>query len=215
MADALAPAGASAQAGPLAATPAAPPVASPAATKAEAGGGFSFHELLSELNPLQYLPVIGTIYRSVTGDTIPESARIAGSLVVSGLTGGPIGLALNVAFLGLQKATGIDPEAMGSTMLASLGLGSGSGSGSGSGAGPVTDPGAAPASAPGPDGTMLADAAGGATAWSASQLAAYGVRQGADGGLSRSGVSGSDVLNDLVLAGLRPGLQLPGTSALA
>jgi len=213
MADALAPAGASAQVGPLAAPPVASPVAPPAATKAETGGGFSFHELLSELNPLQYLPVIGTIYRSVTGDTIPESARIAGSLVVSGLTGGPIGLALNVAFLGLQKATGIDPEAMGSTMLASLGLGSGSGASSG--AGPVTDPGAAPASAPGPDGTMLADAAGGATAWSASQLAAYGVRQGADGGLSRSGVSGSDVLNDLVLAGLRPGLQLPGTSALA
>ena len=33
---------------------------------------FSFHELLSELNPLQYLPVIGTIYRSMTGDLIPE-----------------------------------------------------------------------------------------------------------------------------------------------
>jgi hypothetical protein len=205
MADALAPAGASAQAGPAAAPQ--------TAAKTEAGGGFSFHELLSELNPLQYLPVIGTIYRSVTGDTIPEPARIAGSLVVSGLTGGPIGLALNVAFLGLQKATGIDPEKMGSTMLASLGIGSGTGSEAGPA--PVTDPGAAPASAPGPDGTMLADAAGGATAWSASQLAAYGVRQGADGGLSRSGVSGSDVLNDLVLAGLRPSLQLPGTSALA
>ena len=42
----------------------------------------SFHDILSALNPLQYLPVIGTIYRAVTGDQIPELLRRAGSLVV-------------------------------------------------------------------------------------------------------------------------------------
>lgn len=58
--------------------------------------GFSFHELLSALNPLQYMPVVGTLYRAMTGDVIPEALQRAGSLVVSGLLGGPIGVALNV-----------------------------------------------------------------------------------------------------------------------
>ena len=59
----------------------------------------SFRELVSELNPLQYLPVIGPLYRAVTGDTIPESARTVGSVVVSGLLGGPIGIATSLGFL--------------------------------------------------------------------------------------------------------------------
>ena len=81
----------------------------------------AFHQLLSELNPLQYLPVVGTIYRAVTGDTIPEAARIAGSMVVSGLMGGPVGLAINVGTTLFEKASGIDPEQIGHRMLALLG----------------------------------------------------------------------------------------------
>ncbi len=34
--------------------------------------GLTFSEILSDLNPLQYLPVVGTIYRAVTGDTVPK-----------------------------------------------------------------------------------------------------------------------------------------------
>jgi hypothetical protein len=83
----------------------------------------NFRELLSELNPLQYIPVVGTLYRAVTGDTVPERARLAGSLVVSGLAEGPVGVATNVAMLAVEKATGIDPEKIGTSLLARLGIG--------------------------------------------------------------------------------------------
>jgi hypothetical protein len=39
----------------------------------EEPGDISFGDVLSALNPLQYLPVVGSIYRAVTGDTIPET----------------------------------------------------------------------------------------------------------------------------------------------
>ena len=55
-----------------------------------------FHELLTVLNPLQYVPVVGNIYRALTGDAPPEPVRIAGSLAFSALTGGPIGVAMYV-----------------------------------------------------------------------------------------------------------------------
>jgi hypothetical protein len=72
--------------------------------------GFNFHEFLSDINPLQYLPVVGTIYRAVTGDVIPEALREGGSFLVSGLLGGPIGLLTSIAETIAEKITGIDPE---------------------------------------------------------------------------------------------------------
>ena len=144
---------------------------------------FNFHELLSELNPLQYLPVVGTIYRAVTGDTIPETAREAGSLVVSGLLGGPIGVVTNIAMLAVEKMTGIDPEKIGGEILASLGIGS-----------------QTQAAAPAVPAKMAAVAAGPvSTAWSPAQLSAYGVTQTA-GGLKRGALEGADVLNDMELS---------------
>jgi hypothetical protein len=87
---------------------------SPAATAAQPtpvhGHGFNFHEFLSDINPLQYLPVVGTIYRAVTGDVIPEALREGGSFLVSGLLGGPIGLLTSIAETIAEKITGIDPE---------------------------------------------------------------------------------------------------------
>ncbi len=143
---------------------------------------FSFHELLSELNPLQYLPIVGTLYRAVTGDTIPDTAREAGSLVVSGLMGGPIGVAVNLAELAIEKITGIDPEEIGQSLLAHLGIGSRA-------ANPV-------AAAP----PKLAAPAPSSLAWSPSQLMAYGVTATADGTLQRGALQGADVLNDMELA---------------
>jgi hypothetical protein len=139
-----------------------------------------FHRLLSELNPLQYVPVVGTIYRAITGDTIPETARLAGSLVVSGLTGGPIGIAINLGTTALEKLTGIDPETIGTHLLADIGIGSHTA---------AAQPAAAPA--PPPSGTEKP--------WSAAQLVAYGVKRSSDGILSLGAVSGADVLNGLEL----------------
>jgi hypothetical protein len=154
--------------------------------QAAPAAGLSFHALLSELNPLQYIPVVGTIYRAVTGDTVPEQVRMAGSLVVSGLVSGPIGVATSVAALAVEKVTGIDPEQIGRDVLADIGIGR-----------------APKATAPASVvvlGTRAVPGVPQAAAWSAAQLAAYGVTRSAAGTLRRGDVSGSDVLNELELA---------------
>jgi hypothetical protein len=84
--------------------------------------GVSFHDVLSALNPLQYVPVVGNIYRAVTGDIPPEPARIIGSFIASGLAGGPIGLAINAVVTAAEKITGIDPDHIAHTMLAEVGI---------------------------------------------------------------------------------------------
>ena len=164
----------------------------------------SFHELLSELNPLQYLPVIGTLYRALTGDVIPETARNVGSLVVGGLTGGPIGAALAAGAIALEKAVGVDPERLGRSVLAELGI----------------------AKHPGPAVTAIAVAERRQAApkradggWSAAQLARSGVFRTAYGDLRQGALSGSDVLNGLELARLgdeaRGGKAQASTNLLA
>lgn len=174
----------------------------PAAATVTAGKGvaddhhrFSFHDLISAMNPLQYLPVVGTIYRAVTGDVIPEMLRRAGTLLVSGLMGGPIGVAINVVTTIAEKVSGIDPEKI---VAAELG---------------VTPPAAsvravlpaAPAAAAKPQAPAApveAASAGSNGALSPQQLAAYGVRTGADGTMTLGQVSGADVLNALELVRL-------------
>ena len=41
--------------------------------------GFSFDDIIDLLNPLQHLPVVSTLYRSITGDEISSGAQIAGA----------------------------------------------------------------------------------------------------------------------------------------
>jgi hypothetical protein len=100
-----------------------PPVATPAdagrssGSESDADSGFSFHDLLSIVNPLQHLPVISTLYRRLTGDTIKPFERIAGDT----LYGGWMGLASSVANLVFEKETGKD---FGDTVLAWLSGGS-------------------------------------------------------------------------------------------
>ncbi len=57
--------------------------------------GFTFDDLIDVINPLQQLPVIGSLYRWLTGDQISPAARIAGGF----LFGGPIGLAGSIGSL--------------------------------------------------------------------------------------------------------------------
>jgi hypothetical protein len=160
--------------------PAAP--ASSAQTTAATGHGFSFHDFLSAINPLQYVPVVGTIYRALTGDVIPEALRQAGSLLFSGLLGGPIGLGINIATTLAEKATGIDPEKIVTAALNSP---------------PAaviapTIAQAAPIEAPPAPAAALTPA----------QLAAYGVTTTAAGTLKLGSLEGADVLNAVQLAGL-------------
>src|SRR5579872_2660825 len=69
-----------------------------------AGEKFSFHDLLDTINPLQHLPVISTIYRWLTGDTIGNVPRIAGDT----LYGGPLGLVSGLVGAALKEDSGRD-----------------------------------------------------------------------------------------------------------
>lgn len=91
---------------PVTATQAAPakPAASGEAHLWE-NGDFSFGDILDAINPLQHLPVIGTIYRAITGDKIGTAPRLVGDL----LFGGPLGFMAGVLSVGIKDQTGKDP----------------------------------------------------------------------------------------------------------
>ena len=66
--------------------------------------GFTFFDFLDIINPLQHIPVISTIYRSITGDQIDSGSRIAGAT----LFGGPLGGALASMDIAIKNKTGLD-----------------------------------------------------------------------------------------------------------
>lgn len=74
------------------------------AKKPAAKKGFSFGDLIDAINPLHHIPVVGTIYRAITGDKIRPEARIIGGAVF----GGPIGMGLAAADTILESETGKD-----------------------------------------------------------------------------------------------------------
>src|ERR1700761_2097455 len=66
-----------------------------------------FHHLLDVVNPLQVLPVIGTIYRAITGEHIGPVEKIAGDTLYGGLWGAVSSVA-DVAFEGLTGKSAED-----------------------------------------------------------------------------------------------------------
>jgi hypothetical protein len=74
---------------------------------------FSFDDFLDIVNPLQHLPVISSLYRALTHDSIKPVERIAGDTLYGGLWGFVSSVA-NVAF---EKLTGKD---FGDTAIALL-----------------------------------------------------------------------------------------------
>lgn len=73
----------------------------------------TFDDFLDVINPLQHLPIVSTIYRALTHDTIKPLERIAGDTLYGGLWGFVSSVA-NVVF---EKITGKD---FGATALAML-----------------------------------------------------------------------------------------------
>ena len=80
------------------------PAPPPAKSHLWVGSNFGFHDLLDAVNPLQHLPIIATIYRAVTGDTIGNVARVVGD----GLYGGLVGVASGAIDVATVEATGRD-----------------------------------------------------------------------------------------------------------
>ena len=64
----------------------------------------SFGELLDVVNPLHHIPIVGSVYRTMTGDEISSVARIAGG----GLYGGGVGVATALASAAIEEHSGKD-----------------------------------------------------------------------------------------------------------
>ena len=64
-----------------------------------------FWDFVDIVNPLQHIPVVSTIYRELTGDTIKGVSRIVGD----GLYGGFIGLVTGIGSAIIAETTGKDP----------------------------------------------------------------------------------------------------------
>ncbi len=77
------------------------------------GDTASFKDLLAIINPLQHIPVVGTIYRAVTGDEIAAMPSIIGGAIF----GGPVGLVLSLADNAIKGETG---KNVGETVVAGL-----------------------------------------------------------------------------------------------
>ncbi|MCZ6813827.1 MAG: hypothetical protein O7F14_07210, partial [Alphaproteobacteria bacterium] len=74
---------------------------------------FEFGDLLDVINPLQHIPIIGSLYRNLTGDEISGPAKILGGL----LYGGPVGLVAALATTIAEQEIGRD---LGEAALAGL-----------------------------------------------------------------------------------------------
>jgi len=66
--------------------------------------GLTFSDFIDIINPLQHIPGVSTLYRSLTGDEISPGARMAGGT----LYGGPIGFASALANTVVEETTGSD-----------------------------------------------------------------------------------------------------------
>lgn len=65
---------------------------------------FGFGDLVDMINPLQHVPVVGHLYRKMTGDTIKPIAQIIGGAVF----GGPLGAASGLVNTIVREETGKD-----------------------------------------------------------------------------------------------------------
>jgi len=180
-----------------------PPAAAPAPTPQPPAAHVRFVDVLSALNPLQYLPVVGTIYRAVTGDTIPEGLRLGGSLLVSGLISGPIGIVTTAAMEIVEKITGIDPDRIGRGLLADIGVGKPPQAAEPAAAAPAVAAPAAVAPAVAASATPVQTPAPVAAGWTTGELSRQGVTFGANNTPSWHGLGGADALNEVELGRIR------------
>jgi hypothetical protein len=65
------------------------------------GDGLTFGDILDAINPLHHIPLVGSLYRKITGDEIDPAMRVAGGA----LFGGPIGALVSAATLAMSRLT--------------------------------------------------------------------------------------------------------------
>jgi len=77
------------------------------------GEPMGFADFIDVINPLQHIPIVSTIYRSITGDAIKPGSRLIGGT----LLGGPVGFAVASANVASELSTGQD---VGDRLMAQL-----------------------------------------------------------------------------------------------
>ncbi|NTU76337.1 MAG: hypothetical protein HGA90_00730 [Alphaproteobacteria bacterium] len=74
---------------------------------------FGFDDFVDIINPLQHIPVVGFIYRQMTGDEIKPVSRIVGDVAYGALTGSLlISGVISIASAAVEQQTGEAPEYM-------------------------------------------------------------------------------------------------------
>lgn len=86
------------------------------ATKQDKADGYNFSDVVDVINPLHHLPVVGMVYRGITGDKLHPMSQIIGGA----LFGGPVGAITGTANAITQIQTGKD---IGDHALSMAGLG--------------------------------------------------------------------------------------------
>lgn len=69
---------------------------------------YGFGDMVDMINPLHHLPIIGTIYRNITGDDINPASKVIGGT----LFGGGMGMASSIANVIAEEETGSDINSM-------------------------------------------------------------------------------------------------------
>ena len=62
------------------------------------------------LNPLQYVPGAGMIYRAITGEDIPAPLKIAGAVATSAIAGGPLGALGSIVLNFVEELVRLGPD---------------------------------------------------------------------------------------------------------
>jgi hypothetical protein len=76
-------------------------------------GGLNFKSFFDIINPLQQLPVVSTVYRAMSSDTISTGSRLVGGALI----GGPIGFGMALLNEIVSGTTGKD---IGTHLLAAI-----------------------------------------------------------------------------------------------
>lgn len=86
----------------------------PAAPEKEQSDSYDFYDVLDVVNPLHHIPLVGTLYRGITGDEIKPAAQIIGGTIY----GGPVGAVSSTVNVVIQHETGRDITGNAIAMLA-------------------------------------------------------------------------------------------------
>jgi hypothetical protein len=81
--------------------------------------GFTFRDFIDMINPLQHIPVVGTIYRAITGDELDPGSKMFGGTVL----GGPIGAVASIIDVVIKHNTGKDVGEHTMAMFSGTGVG--------------------------------------------------------------------------------------------